>query len=128
MVSNTKLSRLPALIKAKRRKDRVGLREAADISGVSPSTLSRLERGISSSLPDTDTLTKIANWLNISLEEILHQKKTSKTSADLGLSTPEAVEIHLRADKNLTPETAKALSDMFGIIYKEFMERGKTRK
>src|SRR5258706_1287989 len=128
MVSNTKLSRLPALIKAKRRKDRVGLREAADISGVSPSTLSRLERGISSSLPDTDTLTKIANWLNISLEEILHQKKTSKTSADLGLSTPEAVEIHLRADKNLTPETAKALSDMFGIIYKEFIERGKTRK
>jgi transcriptional regulator with XRE-family HTH domain len=123
MVTNTRLSRLPTLIKAKRRKEGLGLRSAAEASGVSPSTLSRLERGISPSLPDTETLTKISNWLGVSLEDILVQNKPNKTSEDPALSTVEAIEIYLRADKNLTPETAKALSDMFKMIYKQFSEK-----
>ena len=35
-------------------------------------------------------------------------------------ATPEIVEAHLRADKNLSPETAKALSELFRVAYAQF--------
>lgn len=123
MVTKTRMSRLPALIKAKRRELGIGLRTAAEESGISPSTLSRLERGISQSLPDTETLTKVANWLGVSLEDLIPQNMSNNALDEPELSTPEAIEVYLRADKNLTPETAKALSDMFKIIYKQFTEK-----
>jgi hypothetical protein len=34
--------------------------------------------------------------------------------------TPEIVEAHLRADRNLTPETATALSELFRVAYTQF--------
>ena len=44
--------------------------------------------------------------------------------------TPEIVEAHLRADRNLTPETAAALSELFPRRrYTQFSEEcGKTSK
>ncbi|HEU5238772.1 MAG TPA: hypothetical protein VFU37_16695, partial [Pyrinomonadaceae bacterium] len=43
-------------------------------------------------------------------------------------STPEIVEAHLRADRQLTPETAKALSELFRVAYKQFSQAsGKKR-
>jgi hypothetical protein len=41
-------------------------------------------------------------------------KSLSKTQ-----STPDAVELHLRADKNLNPQTAVALAKMFRAAYDE---------
>jgi transcriptional regulator with XRE-family HTH domain len=123
MATKSRMSRLPALIKAKRRELGVGLRAAAEESGVSPSTLSRLERGVSPSLPDTETLTKITSWLGVSLEDVLAHNASSTKIDEPDLSTTEAIEVYLRADKNLTPETAKALSDMFKMIYKQFTEK-----
>ncbi|MBL8151739.1 MAG: hypothetical protein JNN15_17580 [Blastocatellia bacterium] len=35
-------------------------------------------------------------------------------------STPDIVEAHLRADPNLKPETAKALSELFRVAYFQF--------
>jgi hypothetical protein len=35
-------------------------------------------------------------------------------------STPEIVEAHLRADRNLTSETAAALSELFRVAYAQF--------
>ena len=35
-------------------------------------------------------------------------------------ATPEIVEAHLRADRNLTPETANALSELFRVAYQQF--------
>jgi hypothetical protein len=37
---------------------------------------------------------------------------------------PEIVEAHLRADKKLTPETARALSELFRVAYKQFSKPG----
>ena len=34
--------------------------------------------------------------------------------------TPQIVEAHLRADRNLTPETAAALSELFRVAYNQF--------
>jgi transcriptional regulator with XRE-family HTH domain len=125
MDSNAVLSNLPALIKAKRRENGLGLRAAAQETGVSPSTLSRLERGISTTLPDTDTLTKLALWLNISLDKILIQDK-SRTDAEVPQpTTPEIIEVHLRADKNLSSDTAKALAEMFKMLYNQVAKSDK---
>ena len=44
-------------------------------------------------------------------------------------STPEIVEAHLRADRNLSEETAKALSELFRVAYSQFSHPGEdTRK
>jgi transcriptional regulator with XRE-family HTH domain len=111
----TDLSRIGTLVKAKRRKTGLGLRAAAAQCGVSPSTLSRLERGDSSSLPDADTLTKLAAWLGTTVAALLSEKP--KPTADPELTTPEVIEVHLRADKRLSPETASALGRAFRLLY-----------
>ena len=69
------VARIGALLKAKRRKAGLGLRAAAAECGVSPSTLSRFERGDSSSLPDAETLTKLAAWLNMTVAALLSEKQ-----------------------------------------------------
>ena len=43
-------------------------------------------------------------------------------------ATPEIVEAHLRADKNLNAETAQALSELFRVAYKQFSAPQKTKK
>jgi transcriptional regulator with XRE-family HTH domain len=111
--------KLAALIMAKRREEKIGLRAAAQESGVSPSTLSRLERGNLPSLPDTDTLTKLAVWLNVSLDEIFIHDQQKSDAETPKPTTPEIVEAHLRADKNLSSDTAKALADMFKSLYNQ---------
>jgi|ERR1051326_1094934 transcriptional regulator with XRE-family HTH domain len=116
MSSRAALAHISALIKAKRREDEIGLREAAQLSGVSASTLSRLERGAATSLPDSGTLTKLANWLEVTLSSLLSDKEKAVASQPQ-LSTPEVVEVHLRAAKELSPETAKALAEMFKTLY-----------
>ena len=119
MNTNALLSHLPAMIKAKRREERLGLRASAEKSGVSPSTLSRLERGISTALPDTETLTKLAVWMNVSLDEILLKDRPNPDADSPKPTTPEIVEVHLRADKNLSSETAKTLAEMFKLLYNQ---------
>jgi len=44
---------------------------------------------------------------------------------DPGASTLEAVELHLRADKNLKREDADALTEMFRVAYEHL--KGKSR-
>ncbi len=109
------VARIGALLKAKRRKAGLGLRAAAAECGVSPSTLSRLERGDSSSLPDAETLTKLAAWLNMTVAALLSEKQIP--TADPELTTPEVVEVHLRADKRLSADTASALARAFRLLY-----------
>jgi transcriptional regulator with XRE-family HTH domain len=109
------LARIGTLVKAKRRKTGLGLRAAAAQCGVSPSTLSRLERGDSSSVPDADTLTKLAAWVGTTVAALLSEKL--KPMVDPKLTTPEVVEVHLRADNRLSAETASALGRAFRLLY-----------
>jgi len=121
MTSRAKVAQLGALIKAKRKEESLGLREAAKVSGVSPSTLSRLERNISS-LPDLDTLNRITSWLNVSVESVLGNQNLIKDEHPTVLNTIDKIELHLRADKDLKPETADALATMFRTLYNKFHE------
>lgn len=111
---------LALLIKSKRRVTKLGLRATAQECGLSAATLSRLERGAAVSLPDAASLTKLAAWLNTTVGVLLGEEagKTGIGNASEA-STPEIVEVHLRADKNLSPETAKALATMFKALYEQ---------
>jgi transcriptional regulator with XRE-family HTH domain len=109
------LQRIAALIKAKRRESGLGVNAAAADAGINAATLSRLERRVTPNLPDSSTLKKLASWLSVSLEELLAIPASDGTAPIP--STPEVVEVHLRADRKLEPEKAKALAEMFKILY-----------
>ncbi len=119
MTGKTPQDHISLLIKAKRKQTGLGVREAAKAASVSAATFSRLERGLSATLPDVATLEKLARWLGVTLDYLLGGRKKTDDSAAPQISTPDLVEVHLRADKNLTPETAKALSEMFKVLYEQ---------
>ena len=111
----------------KRRREELGLslRDVADKTNVSASTLSRIENGTGK--PDADNIARLTNWLEMPIDRVM--KKTSTTEVEPVIyfpheATPEIVEAHLRADKSLTPETAQALSELFRVAYKQFSKPG----
>ncbi len=125
---------LGELIHAKRKRDRLTLDQAAQQCGVSTATMWRLERQGNASPgragrspePDTATLGRVTRWLGVSLDRVLD---TSVSPASDGIaharddSTPDIVEAHLRADRNLDTQAAAALGRMFRLAYTEFQQR-----
>ena len=107
---NTRL--FSEMIKEKRERENKGLRDTAkEISGVSATTLSRLEN---EHLPDIETFLKICNWLNV----------PSDTFQELGEETiptsqKKSIIAHLRADKLLPKKNAAALISMIELAYAE---------
>ena len=109
----------------RRRREELGLslRDVADKTGVSASTLSRIENGTGK--PDADNIARLTSWLNMPMERVLSGRDPDSDEAPAVIyypheSTPEIVEAHLRADRNLTPETANALSELFRVAYTQF--------
>ena len=108
-------------LKRKRYNAHLSLRAVAKQTQVSASTLSRIENG--SGVPDAETLARLARWLEIPLERIVETRSRELSEAVVYYpqeSTPDIVEAHLRADRNLTPDTARALSELFRVAYKQF--------
>jgi len=118
-------------VKRKRQEDKLSLRDVAVNINVSASTLSRIENGIGT--PDSATLARLASWLGIPLERLM--KGSLLNGIEEGArgevytepviyypteSTPNIVEAHLRADRNLKPEMAKALAELFRVAYSQF--------
>lgn len=127
MSSRATLAHISGLIKAKRKEKQIGLRQAADESSVSASTLSRLERGAATTLPDSETLTKLSQWLDVSISYMLSDRREVE-GRQPELTTPDIVEVHLRADRDLTPETAKALADVFKSLYEHCLKTQKQQE
>ena len=125
-------SELGRAIRRKREEHGLSLRDVADETGVSASTLSRIENGTGK--PDADNIARLTAWLNVPMERIMSGRQVEGDEARPVVyfpqeSTPEIVEAHLRADRNLTPETAKALSELFRVAYTQFSHPGEeTRK
>lgn len=123
MSADRNLGRLGELILAKRQEEGMGLRAAADQSGVSPSTLSRLERGAGAS-PDSETIAKLSKWLNVSVGEILFGENAGFEEPK-EMTTPQIIAVHLRADKKLSRETADALAELVRLAYEQFTKGDK---
>ena len=119
-------------IRRMREEQGLSLRDVADETGVSASTLSRIENGTGK--PDADNIARLTAWLNVPVERIMSGRQMDGDEAKAVVyfpqeSTPEIVEAHLRADRSLTPETAKALSELFRVAYAQFSHPGEdTRK
>ena len=79
----------------------IGVRTAAKEIGISPATLSRVERGY---LPDLETFGKICKWLDVDPGQVLGVTASPP-------STPR-VAVHFKKQATLSPSTAQALSQM----------------
>lgn len=80
-----------------------GVRAVAKEIGISPATLSRVQRGY---LPDLETFRKICDWLKLDPSEVLGlptQGGTQKRAKAM---------IHFKKDKTIKPETATALGKL----------------
>jgi transcriptional regulator with XRE-family HTH domain len=108
---------LAARIRARRRDLGIGMREAARQIGVSAATLSRVERG--GHLPDRENLFRFQRWL----EPDAGGDPAQREPHTPGASTMEAVELHLRADPDLTEEDAEALARMVRLAYGRMARR-----
>jgi predicted transcriptional regulator len=120
-------------IRRRREELELSLRDVADQTKVSASTLSRIENGTGK--PDADNIARLTTWLDVPLERILTGGREDRDDAKAVVyypheSTPEIVEAHLRADRNLSPETADALSELFRVAYSQFSrtEPGKSSR
>ena len=121
--SGVNTSELGDAMRRRREQQGMSLRDVADETGVSASTLSRIENGTGK--PDADNIARLAAWLDMPIERVLHHGPRSAADPKPVVyypheSTPEIVEAHLRADRHLTPETAKALSELFRVAYTQF--------
>jgi len=85
-----------------------GVREVAHEVGVSPATLSRVERG---NIPDLGTFGKICKWLKLDPAEVLGLDK-SRVSAQGIQEAPLVATAYFRTGQTVKPELAKALAEM----------------
>ncbi len=123
-------------VKRKREEEKQSLRQVARKINVSASTLSRIENGIGT--PDSATLARLAAWLGIPLERLMKGSLlTEHLSKDVNAddawaepviyfpteSTPNIVEAHLRADRKISPDMAKALAELFRVAYRQFADK-----
>ena len=93
------------------KRGRKGLRPtAAEIGGVTASTLSRLEQG---GIPDLDTLIRVCHWLEASPNDFIPGFREIRPEAE----TQDLVEAQFRADKILSPDAAEALSAAVRALY-----------
>ena len=102
---NTEL--LAGMIKSKR--GTKGLRTISEeIGNVSAPTLSRIEQG---KIPDVETFIKLCNWLEVSTDTFISQPSSNP------ISNKEQAVAHLRADRELNPETINMLVKMIDLAY-----------
>jgi transcriptional regulator with XRE-family HTH domain len=124
-----RVAKLSNLMRRKRQLEDMTLQEVAVQTGVSIATLSRIEKhskvsGSDSSaiIPDIRTVTTLARWLSIPLNELLDIEDTDTNSSDVDL--PLMVDTHLRANRNLKPEDAEVLSKVFRDMYETYLKQG----
>ncbi len=87
-----------------------GVRAAAKEIGISPATLSRVERGY---LPDLATFGKICKWLGVDPGQILGVTPNAP-------STPK-VAVHFKKQATLSPGTAQALAQMMLAAHRAWL-------
>lgn len=108
------------LIRRRRKTDSLSLRDVADQIGVSAPTLQRVEAG---QPPNSANLIRIAEWLQLPVEELL--KKGKKPTNQL--ATVAQIEVHLRADPNLSAEAAEAIADSVQKLYAAFSKQNRSK-
>ena len=79
-----------------------------------------LKKGRNRPRPDVDTLVRLLRWVDVPIDKIVETQQCPSRIPIAQKSTPEAIEVHLRADKNLTAEAAEAIAKMVRVAYAQF--------
>jgi transcriptional regulator with XRE-family HTH domain len=111
---------LAARVRAKREAEGLSLRAAAKVLGMSAATISRVESG--DHLPERDHLLLLADWAGLPLGEKSRQRRNELVHG-ANASTVEAVELHLRADKDLEADDAEILVQLVRTAYDQMSKR-----
>lgn len=113
------VAELGRAIKQKRVENNLSLRDVANETNVSASTLSRIENGTGK--PDADNIAALTNWLNMPMDRVLKVKTEGDDRKSVVYfptePTPDIILAHLRADPNLDEKTAQALGELFRVAY-----------
>jgi transcriptional regulator with XRE-family HTH domain len=112
------LEALYGALDAKRRAEELSWRKAAEQIGVSASTLVRMAQGAN---PDVEGFSKMVRWLGESADQFIARRKPARASKTEDLRV--VVSRHLRASKELSPESAKALESIIDAAYKQMRGR-----
>jgi transcriptional regulator with XRE-family HTH domain len=108
------------LIQRRRSRERLSLRDAAREIGVSAPTLQRAE---AKQVPKANALIRIADWLNVTIDDLRKKPRKSKERG-----TIERIEVSLRADPQLDHKSAAAIADIVRQVYDGFTKGKKTTK
>ncbi len=101
-----------AALDSQRQAKKLNWKEVSADSGVSASTLTRMSQG---KRPDVDSLAALLTWSGLKVDDFI-QKDSS-----IGQAEPLAmITAYLRADKNLSPESATALEEIIRAAYNRF--------
>ncbi len=101
---------LAAMVKTKR--GNRSLRDVAqELEDMSPSTLSRIEH---EKMVDVQTFLRICDWLQVAPQEFI---KNTDRVPEQEMTTPERIEVVLRTDRTLPPESASALITLLKVTY-----------
>lgn len=105
---------LVAALDAQRQAKNLSWRQLAVQSGVSQSTLTRMQQG---KRPDVDTFASLVKWLGIPAERFLtsegHRWKQNPEAHPLAIAST-----YLRGKKEMSPDTVRALEELVKAAYK----------
>jgi transcriptional regulator with XRE-family HTH domain len=107
---------LYAALDSKRKAHETSWREIARELELSPSTFSRMAQG---RRPDVDTFATLLRWLGMPAESFMRSTRKETGAAE---QEPVAmVSSYLRSARNIEPEDAEALEEIFRAAYKRLV-------
>ena len=101
-----------AALDAQRAAKELTWKEVAEQSGVSASTLTRMSQG---RRPDVDGLALLLAWSGLDASNFLPEANKPEPLAQIAAN--------LRADRNLSPQSARALEEILKVAYEQFKDR-----
>ncbi len=108
---------LYAALDQKRKQEALTWRKLADITGTSPSTFTRIAQG---HRPDVDTFMTLCSWLGVPAEKFFRRGQMAERSGD---NTLAMISAHLRASRELSPQSAKAMEEIVRAAYGQLKEK-----
>lgn len=130
MPTKVDVRRLGMLMRSRREREELTLKDVSDQTGLKIPTLSRIERGASRDI-EGGTLLTLTRWLGSDPEDIAEGEPIAAAAAGktkVAHTTPDVVELYLRADKNLDKTTAAGLSTLFRTAYATMSKQIRAKK
>jgi transcriptional regulator with XRE-family HTH domain len=107
---------LYAALNSKRKAQETSWREIARELEISPSTFSRMAQG---RRPDVDTFATLLRWLALPAESFM--RSTRDEGGAVAEEPVAMVSSYLRSARNIEPEDAEALEEIFRAAYKRLV-------